>query len=692
MPTEMRVEAPIERILVVDDDVATRLTLVKLLSKEGYEVLQASNGAQALDAIAEQMPSLILLDVIMPGISGFEVCEAIRARDTRVPIIMLTGIEDVSSIDSAFAKGATDFITKPINWPLLIRRVRYSLRTHALRVDLERIQIIQSEAQEIARLGYFEWCPTYNRIHWSSGLLNLFELPKSIDGTGLSTYLSMLPPQDRTDISIQLDQVASGQLKKAVFEHAFSTDAGNFHVRAMARSTRDKQVLVVLQDVTDSYQAKATVEFQRSHDTLTHLVNRTQFFRLLDDSLAQQQRCAVITIDIDRFHMINDSFGQDEGDNLLQLFSLRLHALTHGFYSLARLGGDEFGILVEELEGEDELHEWLSAMQKRLSEPYELAGQPVFIETSVGVSVSPEHGNNAHALLSASLQARLVAKRRGGSCYQVFDQSCQQDYARQLYLETELRHAISRDEFELFYQPQLELATNRIIGAEALIRWRHPVMGLVSPGEFIPLVEEMELIHNLGSWVAEEAVRQQARWQAEGLQLRLGFNMSARQFNDTYFANRLERMLAAAGVAAESMDIEITESSAMDNPGNAMGMVKSLKALGCSIAIDDFGTGYSSLEYMQKFAVDYIKIDRVFICNLLNSPADQGIVKAIMGIAASMDMKVIAEGVEQKEEMDFLRDLGCHEMQGFYLSKPLPAEEFARFTHQHNGQQSPLPA
>ncbi len=684
MPFENRVDDLPARVLVVDDDASIRLTLVKLLQKEGYEVIQAENGTHALDIISAELPSLILLDVVMPEVDGFEVCEAVRQRDPRVPIIMLTGMEDVSAIDNAFAKGATDFITKPISWPLLIRRVRYAIRTHALTVDLERIRIIQSEAQEIARLGYFEWKPSLNRIHWSKGIREVFDIPEQIEGQGLGAYLDMIPHNERTDVSIQLEQIAARQVKKAAFTHTLTTSSGTFHVNAMARCTRDKQVLVVLQDVTDSYQALATIEFQRSHDTLTHLVNRTQFFRLLDQSLTQQQKCAVVTIDIDRFHMINDSFGQDEGDNLLQLFSLRLHALTHGFYPLARLGGDEFGILIEELEGENELLQWLSAMQKRLSEPYELAGQAVFIETSVGVSLGPDHGTDAHSLLSTSLQARLVAKRSGGSRYQIFDTSCQKDYARQLYLEAELRHAIERDEFELFYQPQLDLSTNRIIGAEALIRWRHPAMGLVSPGEFIPLVEEMELIHSLGSWVAEEAVWQQAKWRASGLDLRVGFNMSARQFNDAYFAERLERILNAAEVPASSIDIEITESSAMDNPENALVMLKSLKALGTSLALDDFGTGYSSLEYMQKFNVDYIKIDRAFISNLLESTADQGIVKAVLGIASSLNMKVIAEGVERKEEMDYLRELGCHEMQGFYISKPIPADEFEQFTRHFN--------
>lgn len=675
------------RVLVVDDDLPTRLTLVKLLSKSGYEVIQADNGASALELVTRERPDLILLDVVMPELNGFDVCQTVRKRNKRLPIIMLTGVEDVSAIDEAFAKGATDFITKPINWPLLIRRVRYSLRTYAMTQDLDRIHIIQSEAQEIARLGFFEWLPCSDRIHWSHGIRQLFEIPEQLEGAGLASYLDMINADTRLDVQTQLAQVASGELEKAIFSHRLETGGEQFHVRAMARRTQNRRVLVVLQDVTDSQEAKATVEFQRSHDNLTHLVNRAHFYSLLDQSVTHQQPCAVVTIDIDRFHMINDSFGQAEGDNLLQLFSLRLHALSHGFYPIARLGGDEFGILIDELEGETELREWLANLQQRLGEPYEVAGQAVFIETSIGVSMGPEHGNTAHSLLSTSLQARLVAKRKGGSRYQIFDASCQQDYARRLYLEAELRHAIEREEFELFYQPQLDLASNVIIGAEALIRWRHPIMGLVSPGEFIPIVEEMELIHHMGSWVAEEAVRQQASWRAQGLQLRIGINLSARQFSDTYFAERLGRILTAAQVPASCMDVEITESSAMDNPEEALQLLQALKALGVSLALDDFGTGYSSLEYMQKFAVDYIKIDRAFICNLLNSPADQGIVKAVLGIAASLDMKVIAEGVEQKAEMDLLRELGCDEMQGFYLSKPLPAAEFLHFTREHNRRQ-----
>lgn len=673
------------RILVVDDDISTRITLVKILQKEGYEVLQAQGGREALDLLAHQtMPDLILLDVIMPEMDGFEVCEKIRVLDRKVPVVMLTGLDDVTAIDRAFSRGATDFITKPINWALLVRRVRYSLRTYMMTQALDQVRVMQSEAQEIARLGFFEWGNVADNLEWSAGLIELFDLPDSVCNRGISGYLHRINEPERTYVSQQLALLTDRKQDKVTYDHSFMAGDGERHVRVIARKTSDDSILCVLQDITDFWQARQTVEFQRHHDILTLLPNRGSFSAELDTLLQANSCCAIVTVDIDRFHMINDSFGQSEGDKLLQLFSLRLLAVSRGLYALARLGADEFAIMIPEPEDQSVLEEWIAEMQRRLGAAYEIAGQLVFIETSVGVAHSPDNGQAANQLISASIQARLVAKRAGGSRYKFFDESCQHDFARRLYIESELRHALERKQLRLFYQPQLDIKQNRIVGVEALIRWEHPEMGLVSPAEFIPIAEQMELIHSFGYWVAEEAIRQAGEWYRQGRPLRVGINLSARQFSDELLASKLKRMLSDEDLPAEYIDLEITESVAMDNPEQALRLLHELKALGATIAIDDFGTGYSSLEYLQKFAVDYIKIDQAFVRNLLTNPADQGIVKAVLGIAESLSMSVIAEGVETETELNLLSRLGCDEIQGYFISRPVPAVDIPAVLDKHN--------
>ncbi len=489
---------------------------------------------------------------------------------------------------------------------------------------------------------------------------------------GLDGYLQRVESGQREHVRQQLEKLLMDEHERAMLGHGFRAGDGERHVRMIARKTADNSILCVLQDVTDFWQARQTIEFQRHHDSLTQMSNRNAFQALLAQQLEDPHPCAVVTLDIDRFHMINDSFGQVEGDKLLQLFSLRLQSATRGLYQMARLGADEFAILIPDLDDQEVLVNWIADLQLRLGSAYELDGQPVFIETSVGVAISPENGNEPNQLISAAIQARLVAKRAGGSRFKIYDETCQADYAKRLYIESELRHALERHEFKLFYQPQLDVKSGRIVGVEALIRWDHPDMGLVSPVEFIPIAEQMELIHSLGYWVAEEAIRQAYAWYQEGLGLRVGINLSGRQFMDSDLASKLGRMINTSGLPSELLDLEITESVAMDNPEQALYLLNELKQLGVTLAIDDFGTGYSSLEYLQKFCVDFIKVDRAFVKNLVHNSADQGIVKAVMGIAESLKVRVIAEGVETEEELALLTALGCDEIQGYFISKPVP--------------------
>ncbi|MBD3755595.1 MAG: EAL domain-containing protein [Gammaproteobacteria bacterium] len=674
------------RILVIDDDMSTRLTLVKILQKSGYMVEQAVNGEAGLHCFKNFRPDLVLLDVIMPIMDGYETCQAIRQLpgQAATPILMLTGLDDVEAIDSAFAAGATDFITKPINWPLLIRRVRYALRTFATAQALNRAQLRQHQAQEIARLGFWEWRVDQDRLYWSSELLKMFGLPPNPQEGQLSNYLGFIPQQEHERITAILHEVYSGKQTRAVFQHPFTVGKNAFMLRVIAERDGKETVFGVIQDITDIYETKRKLEFQHYHDALTNLANRRMFTEQLEDVLARNEPFAVISLDIDRFSLINDTLGHKEGDKLLQMSASRISGALEGQGLAARMGTDEFSILLPQQSDSAQISQIISQVQAALAQPFRLGDQQIHIETSAGIALAPQDGQSVADLLNAAVKARLNAKKIGGIRFVFFDPEQQQDNSQRLYLENELRKALGLNQFRLFYQPQVDVQSNRIIGVEALIRWQHPEMGMVSPDRFIPIVEELELVHEVGDWIAEEAVRQAKEWHDKGLNIRVGANLSAQQFTKNNLAQTLHNIILKHDLPPSCLDLEITESIAMQNPESALSTLNQLKSTGASLAIDDFGTGYSSLEYLQKFPVDLIKIDRAFIKNILVNPSDQAIVRAILGIAESMGMRVIAEGVEQADEMALLKEIGCHEVQGYFVSRPLDAEAAEAFIVAYN--------
>jgi len=675
------------KILVIDDDITTRLTSTKILQKAGYIVEQAVDGQSGLEMFIKFSPDIVLLDVIMPVLNGYETCAAIREIPLakQVPILMLTGLDDVSAIDHAFSVGATDFITKPINWPLLVRRVRYALRSSEMTRKLNTANLRQTQAQAVAKLGFWEWDCASNVITWSTDLLQLFGLPTSPNQGHLENYLQLIPKEEHKHVLDTLNSITNSQHKTASFQHKIVTADKSYMVRAYATRDNNNIVLGVLQDITDFYEAEMKLEFQHYHDILTTLPNRRMFTEQLEQALKLRD-ATIISIDIDRFHLINDTFGYPEGNKLLQITASRINGVLEGQGLVARMASDEFCILLTPSIDHIALEQFVRKIQAALGQPCQISEQDIHIETSAGIALAPQDGSDTEELISAAQKARLASKEVSSNNFAFYDPSQQADNSQRFYLENELRNALKLNQFVLHYQPQINVATNKIIGVEALIRWQHPEMGLVPPFKFISIVEEMELIHDVGDWIYQEAMRQAKRWLDQGLNIRVGINLSARQFIKKDLVQNLSQSLTDLALPPEYFDLEITESMAMQNPDSALVTLNEFKELGMTLAIDDFGTGYSSLEYLQKFPVDFVKIDRAFIKDMIQNKADQGIVKAIIAIANSLDLKVIAEGVEQAEEYALLETMGCDEVQGFYISRPIPAEEATAFIIKHNAQ------
>ncbi len=397
-------------------------------------------------------------------------------------------------------------------------------------------------------------------------------------------------------------------------------------------------------------------------------------------SLAQRRgkQFALFFIDLDRFKNINDSLGHEAGDRLLQDVARRLRHHLRESDTVARLGGDEFVVLVEDCADPRELNAIAQNILNAVGRPYTLSGREFHVTASIGISTYPADGLDPASLLKNADIAMYLAKDRGKNNFQFYSPQQNAHSFERLALESALRHALERREFVLHYQPKIDIATNRIVGVEALLRWNHPDLGMVTPNQFIPLAEETGLIVPIGRWVLRTACAQSAAWRSEGLPgIRIAVNLSARQFSDDGLIADIADAMAEAGVAPEGLELEITESMVMQNPERAVSTLSRLRELGISVSIDDFGTGYSSLGYLKRFPIDNVKIDRSFIKDLPHDTDDAAITRAVIAMAQSLRIRVVAEGVETREQLEFLRDHQCDECQGYFVSRPLPPSEFA---------------
>ena len=507
-----------------------------------------------------------------------------------------------------------------------------------------------------------------------------------------SIFLSWAISRPIRGLAAGMRKVAAGSLDERVpLSGLREIDDLSVSFNAMAENLEGRTA-ELLEEITERKRAEETIRHRAYHDALTGLPNRTLFVDHLSLALAQARRTgrtmAVMFIDLDRFKLVNDTAGHPEGDGLLVTVGQQLKELVREGDTVARVGGDEFTVLLPEIARVGDAVEVAQRILESLRQPRLRAGHEFNITPSIGITIYPTddgsaEGEDAETLLTNADIAMYRAKDEGGNRYRIHTPAMNASILERLVLETDLRHALEREEFVVYYQPQVSLSTGQVVGAEALVRWQHPERGLVMPMEFIPVAEETGLIVPLGEWVLRTACAQSKAWRDEGLPCtRIAVNLSARQFQQRDLAERVAQVLKETGLGPCGLQLEITESVAIQDVDYTVLMLGQLKEMGIEIAIDDFGTGHSALSYLRRFPIDAVKIDRSFVRDLTSSSNDSEIAAAVIDMSHRLKLDVIAEGVETEEQLAFLRQRRCDEMQGYLFSRPVPAAEFATIMRQ----------
>ena len=697
-----------ELVLVIDDDVSIRDLARHVLTAQGFLMISADNGAQGLRLFQERKPDIVMLDVMMPEQNGFDVCAALRRlpEGKHTPVLMITSLDDVESIDRAYQAGATDFVTKPFNWPLLCHRLRYMLRASHAMSDLTKSRETLADAQRLAGLSSWEWDLESNIVYWSKEIYARFGVPEESVNSNSDSFWNLIHPDDR-------DAVKEAFVAAIKAEKPYNQDyrivlpngaTQIIHVQGRTEYDLDGRALRMhgtIQDITERKRTEEQIRHLAFYDSLTSLPNRMLFREQLNQALQSARRedryVAILFLDLDNFKRVNDTLGHTIGDLLLQDVGARLAQCIRAEDSLARspsaqpnltvarLGGDEFTVLLGRIANTQDAAKVAQRILDSLSESTFVDGHELFVSASIGIAVYPFDGEETETLIKNADAAMYHAKSDGRSRYHFYNPSMNASALEKLNLERSLRKALDRDEFVLYFQPLVHGTSGEIIGNEALLRWKHPERGLIAPGEFIPLAEETGLIVPIGQWVIESACKQNVQWQRAGLpSVPVMVNLSTIQFHDPKLVSKVEDVLRETGLDSRYLTLELTESMLMQDSEHNITTLLELRRLGVGLAIDDFGTGFSSLNYLKRFPVDHLKIDQSFVRDITQDVGNSAIALAIIALARSLNLGVVAEGVETTEERDFLRSNGSPDMQGYLFCEPQPAESITLLWQQRN--------
>ena len=692
-------------LLIVDDDPVVRMISRQTLTRAGHEVREAMHGRAAQDLLKEWVPGLILLDVLMPEMDGFEFCAWLRRQPAlaRVPVLMMTGLDDNDSIHRAFEVGATDFVVKPVNPSILIHRVRFLLRASQTLEELARSRESLAMAQRIARLGSWSVERCSGIPVWSEEIFNILEVDPGHHMPAQELYLSRVHPDDRALVNRTF--LASRERGEAYdIAHRLLMPDGRIkwvNVRGRSELGPDAKPQVAagtLQDITERQQSRETIRYLSSFDMLTGLPNRLLFEQQVERAIGHARRhgrmFAVIHLGLNRFKRVNESLGHHAGDGLLVQVADRLKIASRDCDYLSRPGsgpteaeeghlarwsGDEFVVLLGEIRSTQDAARVADRLLEVLGAPYVVFGQEVLSSTAAGISLFPGDGETAADLLrNADAAMHYVKNGNESGGYGFYTPDINEQSRQRLAMESDLRRALERRELVPYYQPKVD-RDGRIVGAETLLRWQHPALGLLGPDKFIPLAEECGLIVPISEWLIDTGAAQLRQWLDSGRpEMGLAINLSPSHFRHPELVETVRDAMARHGLPAGHLELELTEGMLMDDLGDTLSILDALSLAGARLAIDDFGTGYSSLGYLTRFPIHVLKIDRSFIHDLPGNAGNLNITRAIIAMARGLELVAVAEGVETEAQADLLRRENCDILQGYLYGKPMPEADFSR--------------
>ena len=682
-------------LLLVEDNSGDARLLREMLNEQDSRTTEMTHSVCMSETerhLAERAFDIILLDLILPDAQGLAVVRRVRELAPRIPLVVLTGLDDESLAAQALQEGAQDYLIKgQIDTRALFRALRYAVERktmeEALFVEKERAQVTLNSigdaviCTDIAGNVTFLNPVAERMAGWScqdAAGRPMGEVLRILDATSRQTTPN---PTEKAVGQNQTVHLPSNciLIRRDGFEIPIEDSVAPIH----DREGRATGAVIVFRDVSAARTMALQMTHSAQHDFLTGLPNRM----LLNDRISQsiafaqrhKKRVAVLFLDLDGFKHINDSLGHPIGDKLLQSIARRLVDCVRASDTVSRQGGDEFVVLLSEVEQSEHADVTARRMLQAVAEPHSIDQHDLYVTTCIGVSIYPDDGQDAETLVKNADTAMYQAKETGRESYQFFRSAMNVRAVERQSIEESLRRALERQEFTLHYQPKINLTTGGITGAEALIRWNHSVRGSVSPAQFIPVAEDCGLILPIGNWVLREACRQAREWVNAGLPLSsMAVNISAMEFRDDNFLESVFAALSETGLDPKSLELELTESVLMKRAESAASVLRTLRAGGVQLAVDDFGTGYSSLSYLRKFPIDALKIDQSFVRQITTTPGDTAIVAAIISMGRSLRLRVVAEGVETQPELAFLQSHHCDEAQGYYFSRPVLPQQFAK--------------
>ncbi|MGB0721578.1 MAG: EAL domain-containing protein [Gammaproteobacteria bacterium] len=679
-------------ILVVDDDPLFRDTMTAALEAEGYHVIAATGGEQALSLAADSVPSLVLLDAVMEGMDGFEACRRLLGTwgDLAPPILMTTGLDDLRSVESSFEAGASGFVNKPIKMPELLHRIRFQMRADEDRRKLKQSQEQLDRAQRLARLGYWTWDMERDEMTVSDQLGRMLGARPGELRT-LRDYLMHIHPQDRAQVERGIRDInTQGQPESLDFRVARgSGSALVLHQTLDEPDTRRRTLTGTVQDVTHQREAETTIRNLAFRDTLTGLASRAYFQNHLTSRVKgaarRGEQLGLLYMDLDGFKDINDSLGHDVGDSLLTTVAARIQEQMRGSDVAARLGGDEFCVLLDPITDGYDAANIAERLLEVINAPVQLGKQQVNPRLSIGIAQYPTDGEEPTTLLKAADSAMYAAKQSGKHRYAFYEPTMTTSAEHRLQLEHDLRLSIERDELTLVYQPQVNLTDHGITGVEALVRWNHPTLGTIPPNEFIGLAERIGFIDALGEWVMRTACTQLVEWMDAGMpRMRMAVNIAPSHFQNPRFCATVAAILEETGCPPGQLELEVTES-VFEARDQCVSVFETLHGMGVKIAVDDFGAGYSSLSSLKHIPLDYLKIDRLFVRDMLSDTNSATLTGTMVGLGHALGCEVVAEGAEELAQIQALHGMDCDVVQGYFFSPPVKPEEIPKMANRSYG-------